>query len=379
MCDTKQKQRTCVRCGQPNNRQANAKYCSRECGRIATGDLAPWDNSPRKCKRCDTEFTPVSKTQIFCSRDCRYAHTIETHIPKHTEERDCVICKKGFVPKFEKHITCSAKCSGRLKRQREEEKAGKAICVTCNNEFQPTTKTDPSQGRLNKYCSQKCRNECNEWRFRNSEGESKWLTYGTEYRPYYPVYFHDCKICSKFFAAKAKYIVWCSGKCKEEHKSVQYERILSSQREKYSDVLDAKKAAFTPKELKCKECSKGFKTHYGDLRKNYCSDKCSTKHTKRVAKAVRRAREKAVEYENVNPFAVFDRDKWRCKLCGIKTPKKLRGQMVDNAPELDHIIPLSQGGPHTYDNVQCACRKCNGNKSDKIIGQIPLFAYRLTA
>lgn len=32
---------------------------------------------------------------------------------------------------------------------------------------------------------------------------------------------------------------------------------------------------------------------------------------------------------------------------------------------LDHIVPISKGGPHTYSNTQCLCRDCNLKKSDK--------------
>jgi CRISPR/Cas system Type II protein with McrA/HNH and RuvC-like nuclease domain len=38
----------------------------------------------------------------------------------------------------------------------------------------------------------------------------------------------------------------------------------------------------------------------------------------------------------------------------------------DNYPSIDHIIPLSKGGLHNWDNVQLAHRKCNRKKSDKI-------------
>jgi 5-methylcytosine-specific restriction endonuclease McrA len=37
-----------------------------------------------------------------------------------------------------------------------------------------------------------------------------------------------------------------------------------------------------------------------------------------------------------------------------------------NAPELDHIIPLSAGGAHTLDNVACAHRSCNLEKGDTL-------------
>src|SRR5882724_2813370 len=38
-----------------------------------------------------------------------------------------------------------------------------------------------------------------------------------------------------------------------------------------------------------------------------------------------RARKYGVAYEPINPFVVFDRDKWRCQICDVKTPKHLRG------------------------------------------------------
>ena len=76
--------------------------------------------------------------------------------------------------------------------------------------------------------------------------------------------------------------------------------------------------------------------------------------------------------EHIDPIAVFNRDRWRCQLCGCSTPKRLRGQMVDRAPELDHIVPLGSGGAHTWVNVHCACRKCNGQKHANPLGQLRL-------
>lgn len=78
-------------------------------------------------------------------------------------------------------------------------------------------------------------------------------------------------------------------------------------------------------------------------------------------KSIRRARE-AIEAEVVVPQQVFARDGWKCQLCGVDTPRRLRGSYEPNAPELDHIVPLSKGGGHTWANVQCACRACNSAK-----------------
>jgi 5-methylcytosine-specific restriction endonuclease McrA len=105
----------------------------------------------------------------------------------------------------------------------------------------------------------------------------------------------------------------------------------------------------------------------------YCSD-CWRKHRTaskikgrkrraalhgRVGKHRQRAIRYGVAYEPINPLEIFERDGWACKECGISTPQSLRGKMVPNAPELDHVIPMSRGGPHLRDNVQCLCRKCN--------------------
>lgn len=109
----------------------------------------------------------------------------------------------------------------------------------------------------------------------------------------------------------------------------------------------------------------------GGLHKKVC-DTCAAallKTLRAISKAKRRAVERGVEAHSINPIAVFERDKWKCRLCGVSTPRALRGTYEPRAPELDHILPLSKGGSHTWGNVQCACRACNGAKSNKPLGQ----------
>ena len=55
----------------------------------------------------------------------------------------------------------------------------------------------------------------------------------------------------------------------------------------------------------------------------------------------------------VNRREVLRRDKHTCQYCG--STKKLT---------LDHVIPRSKGGKHTWDNVVTACERCNSRKSD---------------
>lgn len=125
---------------------------------------------------------------------------------------------------------------------------------------------------------------------------------------------------------------------------------------------------------KCVICNKEYNVlENGTV--SYCSNECKKQAIKIINanyKHKTRLRKWATVYQYINPIKVFNRDKWHCKLCGVSTPKSMRGTIALNAPELDHIIPLSKGGSHTYTNVQCLCRSCNNIKSDKLIGQLKL-------
>ena len=98
----------------------------------------------------------------------------------------------------------------------------------------------------------------------------------------------------------------------------------------------------------------------------------SGRRVKRVARARRRALTRGVGADQIDPIAVFERDGWRCHLCGKKTDPKLRGLPKPLAPELDHVVPLAAGGSHTWGNVKCSCRKCNGSKGATPLGQLGL-------
>jgi 5-methylcytosine-specific restriction endonuclease McrA len=56
--------------------------------------------------------------------------------------------------------------------------------------------------------------------------------------------------------------------------------------------------------------------------------------------------------------AVFARDGGRCVYCGAA------------ATSLDHVVPKSRGGPHTWENVVSACSRCNHVKADRGIAEL---------
>ncbi|BAZ52762.1 hypothetical protein NIES4103_54270 [Nostoc sp. NIES-4103] len=58
----------------------------------------------------------------------------------------------------------------------------------------------------------------------------------------------------------------------------------------------------------------------------------------------------------VNRREVLKRDNHTCQYCG--SSKNLT---------LDHVIPRSKGGQHSWDNVVTACEKCNSTKGDRLL------------
>lgn len=69
---------------------------------------------------------------------------------------------------------------------------------------------------------------------------------------------------------------------------------------------------------------------------------------------------------------IFRRDGWRCGICGTQVLRRARWPHP-KSPSIDHITPLSEGGTHTRQNVQCAHFRCNALKQDGAGGQYRLF------
>ena len=71
----------------------------------------------------------------------------------------------------------------------------------------------------------------------------------------------------------------------------------------------------------------------------------------------------------VRPRDVFERDSWRCHVCGRKTHMVFSVYDPRSATVDHHPIPLSKGGDHDWHNVRCCCFKCNSLKGSKWDGQ----------
>jgi 5-methylcytosine-specific restriction endonuclease McrA len=109
------------------------------------------------------------------------------------------------------------------------------------------------------------------------------------------------------------------------------------------------------------------------LRERYLAWYAANPESIKAYSQMRRARKCHVFAEHIKSVDIFERDRWTCQLCHCSTPASLIGTRSRCRPTLDHIVPLSKGGSHTYQNVQCACSACNNRKSATIRGQFRLF------
>lgn len=78
----------------------------------------------------------------------------------------------------------------------------------------------------------------------------------------------------------------------------------------------------------------------------------------------RRARLRGNTAESVKRRVVFERDGWKCALCGKRVLKD-KTSPHPLSPSIDHIIPISKGGAHSYANVQLAHLSCNVAKGNR--------------
>lgn len=244
--------------------------------------------------------------------------------------RDCIICGSTLRLDRRKRIVCGAVCGGKLGQIRRFENAAirnARVCLWCGQRY---IRRGDKRGAF-KYCGRECQFAAT--RKPKVEGPKKFA--------------RCCVSCGAQFNTNIPNKIRCVETCKPLKSSAT-----------------------------CARCGTVFERKYGDKRKRFCSKLCLRRSKKKLHCNYRkRARALGLPYEPINPVKIFDRDGWRCHLCGRKTPQVARGTNRDNAPELDHIVPLSMGGGHLRSNVACACRRCNGLKSNRVLGQPSLFGW----
>lgn len=249
---------------------------------------------------------------------------------------------------------------------------GHGRCVRCGAEFERTRKD-------RKYCSFECRRADYEDRERAKRQHVV-----------------ACLYCGKEFVGIGDYRKYCSPECSYKARMKNHgepvtkvcancgkrftANTYSGATQKFcSDECGydwwARFNSSTKAERICKACGKPF---VGPQHQAMCS-KCQWQRWKdknpakarKIKARCRAIRRQAEVAEDIDPEAVYERDGWKCGICGRKVNPKTKFPHPMSAT-LDHIIPLAKGGTHTWDNVQCAHYTCNCRKRTSGSGQLRL-------
>lgn len=294
---------------------------------------------------------------------------------KISRQKLCTNCVNAFVMQRCGQRCCSEECGkermrvGRLKSGRtsgeRKHKEGVAkytrTCRQCGTGFvmrKPSGKALRGRVEEGQFCSNKCKFAAR--RKYESKSEARQAE-RKKVRLIALLSAKECKECAGLFISRGNLEYIICGKC----------RALADRVAKVSYRAAKRKADRRRHQRECPECGKYFETEKFNTK--FCTTACWHKYHKRIWRVADKARRKGATIEFINPMAVFERDNWRCHICGKKTLKSKRGSPHLRAPELDHLLPISKGGAHNYANVACACRECNGQKSDNPSGQTLLF------
>lgn len=105
----------------------------------------------------------------------------------------------------------------------------------------------------------------------------------------------------------------------------------------------------------------------------YCSARCRNAAANAASKDKRWRKIGISTHEFITLRALYNRDEGVCYLCGGKCNYEdytKAGDVFiagDFYPSIDHVVPLSKGGLHVWENVRLAHRRCNTLKRDNII------------
>lgn len=305
----------------------------------------------------------------------------------------------------------------------------KSTCAICGNTYM-------KRNGKTKYCSPECRKEATrrrqeQWRKEHPDYHMNWHKehpeYNNEWLSNHPHYGRDrsrqnrnskvekraCIICGKEFETAIKHKTTCSDQCKAERRrrydSEQRQRSAEKEHDRYIKrkygseekrqeyLKSIEKAKAKEREKKraerkkqkeveklaririgqCVVCGTEYRT-FNPSQKT-CSKKCGK--TLAYSRKQKRIPKKQIVDKDITLEALYRRDSGVCYLCGKSCDwnDKQENIVGPSYPSIDHIIPVSRGGLHAWNNVRLAHFSCNVDKSDAIIGDaeklIPDNAY----
>lgn len=164
----------------------------------------------------------------------------------------------------------------------------------------------------------------------------------------------------------------------QENKRLQKQQEREAERQRQQEKREEeKKFAIFNKEFqqetfkRCECCGSLF---FGNNSK-YCSSECAKRifNGTHKDKRIKKMRSVVVD-KNITLEKLYKRDSGRCWLCGGQCDwsdhqKTKEGYFIVGKyyPSQDHVIPLSKGGLHSWDNVKLAHFYCNTIRGNKAV------------
>ena len=272
---------------------------------------------------CDDECRQLRKAQI----DADYKKQIKDRSWKASggdpRRKNCVLCGIVFggasAPLHDRCVSCRVK-------------AQTSTCLECGREF-----VRPNHPRdSHKYCTHFCY-------LRGRFGPLRETAVPEQRR---------CTVCQsvvlRLGGAKR-----CSAECELLHQKALHSQKMSERRHV------------------CEQCGNEF----AGRKQRYCQH-CQTEHNREAVRAARSARRAAKRGARRNSFGrtitlqrLIARDGPMCAICGKPTDYDAH-HLTDEYPSIDHVVPLSHGGNHSWTNVRVAHRGCNSFRGDRPSGPI---------
>lgn len=314
----------------------------------------------RQCKFCLKEFRPLKPNAEHCSRRCQSKtgnaqarqKTIDSRV-----ERPCKKCGNHFIYGRRDKQFCSEACAAEFHNEAQHRRVSERRALSRLGKVCPRCKKEINAKRSDaEYCSKLCWDAVRLSEYRQGTIQKR-KSIGKV----------NCKNCGAQFDLNRLGQTFCTNACAQNHSfKINYAKIVESHEKERALVPDRE----------CQECGKTFTPTHRDIsRQKFCSSVCNMRRHSSELHARRMEIITAPTADKINWIVVGDRYGWKCGMCSCEVLKEHRGKRRFTTPEIDHVIPLSKGGAHTYANIQLLCFPCNRSKMARIIpGLTSLFA-----
>lgn len=238
-------------------------------------------------------------------------------------------------------------------------------CDICGSQFTPKVKWQ-------KRCSKECGYEA-EVRQARERGRVKKGFYDRDRTK-------TCDVCGASFQLKTPNQMRCSEDCA---------RVANAEKERVYREKNRGRIAATAKAWRDANRDRRLETirkwhqENRDHEREYARNRYKTNQDvrARASEYKRNNRQRYTEYENrrraikmqawvedVDLVTLIKRKGFACGICGRLTFPSIKDRYHPLSVHIDHIVPLSKGGEHSYANCQVAHASCNTQKRDKVSG-----------